>query len=94
MNENQTKTENINEQNNNSENVNTNESNMNQGNTLNGVSEAQSSESVPTEVGQVAQKRTQVYNKEKSHWTFIIAVFTFVGLFVVLLPLLVRIFGY
>lgn len=73
------------------------ENTLNKSNTL-GISKEQSSmvsnENVPTEVGQVAQTANQVRIKETSNWTFIIALFAFVGIFVILLPILVKILGY
>lgn len=48
----------------------------------------------PTEVGQVSREKTEIVRKEKSNWPFIIALFVGVGGFVVLLPFLIKIFGY
>lgn len=52
------------------------------------------SNQAPTEVGQVSREKTEIVRKEKSNWPFIIALFVGIGCFVVLLPFLIKIFGY
>lgn len=49
---------------------------------------------VSTEVGQEVKEPHVVKQKKQSNWVFIITVFAVVGIFVLLMPLLIRIFGY
>lgn len=54
----------------------------------------QSDSGVPTEVGQVSLNETEITQKKKNNWIFIIILFAIVGAFVIALPFLVKMFGY
>ncbi len=47
-----------------------------------------------TEVGQVSLDQTEITQRKKNNWVFIILLFAVVGAFVIALPFLVKAFGY
>lgn len=47
-----------------------------------------------TEVGQVSLEQTEITQRKKNNWVFIILLFAVVGAFVIALPFLVKAFGY
>lgn len=50
--------------------------------------------SEPTEVGQVSKENIEIRVQKKNHWKFILTLFGIVAIFVLLLPLFIKWFGY
>lgn len=50
--------------------------------------------SEPIEVGQISKEKVEIKVQKKNHWNFILTLFGIVAVFVLLLPLFIKWFGY